>query len=294
MKYLFCWIFLFLACCTQAQDSIFVKTNKGDSAYIVMPKEKSSVIKTVVPFLPLLSIFIALLGIAYQIKARRKDDTLKNQLDRLNKQITDFYGPLYSLYETGHQNYYAYLELYGDEFHFDNQNYKSWNVTIFQPTNFEIEHIIINKADLIIGHIVPEFFFQFCEWLTAQKAYFNAESQPGFDNDIWKPVIDYYQHPKDQMRMYIKASFEILKQTQSEVLSGKLKSISEEVLMNKIIARKEAIINDTETNKWEMSVWEKAAEKKRIAAEKVLKAALIREQEKALIKKSRIPDNWKN
>ncbi len=56
---------------------------------------------TLLTYLPILLVIASLGGIFWQIQSRRRDDMLKNQLDRLNKQITEFYGPLYSLYETG-------------------------------------------------------------------------------------------------------------------------------------------------------------------------------------------------
>lgn len=291
MRHIFSFLFLFSVLTTQVQDSILVKFNEQtNEALVVMPKDEHPILKTIVPFLPLISVlvaFIGLFGIGYQIRARRKDDILKNQLDRLNKQITEFYGPLHALYETGHQNYYAFLELYGHEFDFNNPHFKQWDIKIFQPTNLKMEDIIINKMDLIIGNTIPEFFFQFCEWLTAQKAYINAESQPDFDNESWRPIRDNYKHPEDEMRLYLKASFEVLKKTQGDVLSGSLKLINEKELMNKITKIKEEYIKDPETNKWEKSVWHKVELMER-------KAETIKKLEETMIKDSYIPKNWKN
>ncbi len=68
--------------------------------YSLNPSEEVSIISK---YLPIGTVIVTLIGIWINIRTRRKDDRLKNQLDRLNKQISEFYGPLFTLYETGDQ-----------------------------------------------------------------------------------------------------------------------------------------------------------------------------------------------
>lgn len=57
-----------------------------------------------------IAIFFTLLGIFIQIRAKRKDDKLAAQLERLDKQLSDLYGPLYALYESGDKQWRAFLK----------------------------------------------------------------------------------------------------------------------------------------------------------------------------------------
>ena len=177
---------------------------------------------------------IGLFVISYQIRARRRDDIFKNQLERLNVQISDFYGPLFSIYETGHQNYYSYLVLFGSDVTFNNPNFKVWVHNVFEPTNTAMEDLIINKADLILGKKIPDCFLKFCKWSAIMKVYTRAQLEPNFDKERWKDFLKEINHPQITMQAYLNASFEILKEEQNKLLSGK---------KNKLLSRKNRLIS---------------------------------------------------
>lgn len=222
--------------------------------YSLKPSESETTpFKIVATFLPVMGVIGAIAGVAYQIKARRKDDRLKNQLDRLNKQISEFYGPLYTLYETGDQNYYIYLKHCGKEVTFKNPHYRNWTCAVFQPTNAAMENIIINKADLILGKKIPSCLLQFCQWSATVKVYNEAEKHGNFDEDTWQRIINDIKHPELSMQIYLRACFEVLKEEQSTLLSGHRSYVDEEGLIEAIKYRaevhkksikSETIIND--------------------------------------------------
>jgi hypothetical protein len=228
IHYFIRWLWIFLFCLSgvaaRAQDTTTsIKSSKGSTiAHTSIKKQPDPVLwDHIFKALPLVAVFGALLGIRIQIRARRRDDILKNQLERLNKQISEFYGPLHTLYETGHRNHYNFLVLHGDNASLKNPNYKIWYENIFHSTNSGMENIIINKADLVLGKDIPDCLLAFCKWSAKMKLFLNAPSQDGYDESKSKVIEARTQHPEVRMQMYLRASLEVLKEEQSRLLSGK-------------------------------------------------------------------------
>src|SRR5690242_9559866 len=103
---LFCFTVFFASAQRDSVKAITIDLGENRKYALESSADTQSFLDYLSKFGPLL----ALLGIWYQIRVRQKDDILKNQLDRLNRQISDFYGPLFTLYETGDQNFYIYIK----------------------------------------------------------------------------------------------------------------------------------------------------------------------------------------
>lgn len=172
-----------------------------------------------------------------QIEARRRDDDLKNQLERVNKQISEFYGPLFTLYESGDQNFYIFLKHFGKDFSFSNPDFENWSNSVFQPTNISMESIIINKADLILGKEVPACLLSFCAWSATMKVYVKAHRKGNYNMIKWQQIFDDIKHPESNMQVYLRASFEVLKEEQSRLLAGSRDYVDERKLINTINER---------------------------------------------------------
>lgn len=226
MKYILIILFCLTAFFANAQidsssKSITIELDKQYKFSVKPTAEGTDVLKIVSVFLPIVVMIGSVWAILFQINARREDDILKNQLERLNKQITEFYGPLYSLYETGHRNHYNFLLLHGDDVSHKNPNFGIWSKNVFQPTNIGMENIIINKADLILGKSLPDCLLQFCQWSALMKVYNIAPLQNNFNDKKWERIIKRTPHPEISMQAFLRASFEVLKEEQSRLLSGR-------------------------------------------------------------------------
>src|SRR5687768_2880399 len=170
--YFIIWLCIFLFClfgiATRAQDTTTsIRSIKGST--ITHTLIKKEVLPIIVDYVFRALPLVALIGLYIQINAKRKDDRLKNQLDRLNKQISEFYGPLHTLYETGHRNFYNFLVLHGNTVSLKNPDFKTWYENIFHFTNVGMENIIINKADLVLGKDIPDCLLSFCMWSAKMK-----------------------------------------------------------------------------------------------------------------------------
>lgn len=176
-----------------------------------------------------------------QIKAKRVDDKLVAQLNRLDKQLSDLYGPLYAWYEAGHENATAFRKVFSDDFSYGNKNYRVWAKQVFMRTNANMEELIVNNAELFVGEKIPTPFLKFCLHVAALKVYMAEWDTPGFDPATWKKYKEEFPHPGVAIHSYIRASFEVLKERQTRLLSGDRSSVSEKDLEKQIEERKNSI-----------------------------------------------------
>ncbi|MDQ1592516.1 MAG: hypothetical protein QOG71_3143 [Pyrinomonadaceae bacterium] len=201
-----------------------------------------------------LSILFTLGGVFWQVRAKRMDDKRAVQLQRLDKQLSDLYGPLYALYESGDRQWRAFLKEFSNckdpeflgffpienEKEFDPPDreklriFRLWTENVFMLTNTRMEEIIINNAELLIGEEMPQPFLNFCVHVSALRSSVAEWNSPNFDQDDWKKHIAIFPHPAGHLYIYIKVSFEILKKEQSLLLSGAKSHINEKELDRQI------------------------------------------------------------
>lgn len=198
---------------------------------------------------PLLTATVALLSIAVtsiltfiQLGRKRRDDTRSLLLTRLDNQLSKLYGPLHAWYETGNVNQANFKLRYKDNFSFTNPDYRRWLDSIFMRTNRQLESLIVQHADLIVGEGMPQSFLQFCVHVATLEIAVKLMNDKGSEMNYIEldEMMKDAPHPRRDMRAYIEASFEVLKQVQSKLLSGtlSLKEVKEltddKMLMNKI------------------------------------------------------------
>lgn len=171
---------------------------------------------TIVAFLAVIG---TLIGVILQIRAKRRDDKLAAQLNRLDKQLSELYGPLYAWFESGHENFIAFTKVFPNSLSYDNEKYRIWMKQVFMRTNIAMEEIIINNAELFIGERIPDPFLKFCLHVAALKVYVAEWDNPEFNQEEWKRYMSEFQHPQSKLHAYIRASFEVLKEEQTRILS---------------------------------------------------------------------------
>ena len=190
----------------------------------------------------LLAALVALIGVWWQVRAKRKDDKLSAQLNRLDKQLSNLYGPLYSWYESGHENVIAFRKVFSDDFSYENEKYRVWMEQVFMRTNASMEEVIINNAELFIGKEIPAPFLKFSLHVAALKVYMAEWKRPNFDPVLWKQYLENFPHPGVELQSYIGASFEVLKERQTLLLSGDRSSVGEQELKRQIEERRNRIM----------------------------------------------------
>jgi hypothetical protein len=199
-----------------------------------------------------ISILFTLLGVFWQVRAKRLDDKRTAQLQRLDKQLSDLYGPLYALFEKGDKQWRAFLREFSNcrdpnflgffplanEFPPPNKEqlrvFRLWMENVFMPTNTQMEEIIINNAELLIGEEMPQPFLDFCVHVASLRYSVAEWNAPGFDQENWEKHKAIFPHPAGELHVYINASFEVLKKEQSQLLSGEKSFINEKELSKQI------------------------------------------------------------
>lgn len=181
---------------------------------------------------PFLTATVALLSIAVtsiltliQLRRKRRDDTRSLLLTRLDNQLSKLYGPLHAWYETGNVNQANFKRRHKDNFSFANPDYRRWLESIFMRTNRQLESLIVQHADLIVGEGMPQSFLQFCAHVATLEIAVKLSNDNGSEANYAEldEMMKDAPHPRRDMRAYIEASFEVLKQVQSRLLSGTLR-----------------------------------------------------------------------
>jgi len=202
----------------------------------------------------LATILVGFGSLAFQARSKRRDDKRAAQLERLNRQLSQLYGPLYALYEEGERNWMAFVNRFSsdprplavktflpsklDEFYPPTADrmveYRRRMEQLFMPTNITMELLLVEHADLLVGTRMPEEFSDFLAHVAAAKLLMHRwQTDPAFSPDLWQQHHTEYPHPPE-MKNLIRASFEMLKSTQQQLLTGVLDSVDEEKLDGEI------------------------------------------------------------
>lgn len=145
------------------------------------------------------------------------------QLNRVNKQLSEFYGPLFALSQANGIAWHKFREEYRPhEAFFSRSNppseeelqiWRLWIQTVFMPSNLQMYEIIVLKADLLIEKHMPQCLLLFCAHVTAYQPVLKK----------WE-LNDYSEHtslinyPSNELLEYCNKSFERLKAEQSRLL----------------------------------------------------------------------------
>jgi hypothetical protein len=94
--------------------------------------------------------------------ARRKD-----RLDRINRQLGEFYGPLYALNEASNRAWKEFLGEIGASsgIFFSDESvatWRLWMVNVFLPLNRQMMDIVVGRADLLIEKEFPQCLQDLC------------------------------------------------------------------------------------------------------------------------------------
>jgi hypothetical protein len=170
----------------------------------------------------LLSVVVALLG--YTIAKRNELDLTKRRerLDLIDKQLNDFYGPLYVLTEVGRMSYQTLRNKLSDEHAFDREpmdesdlrEWRLWVEYIFVPLNQLQEDLIIRNAHLIREATFPELLLQFITHASLYKTM--VEKWKRGDYQEYLPVIDY----PIELGNYAAQSYQTLKEEQLALIGA--------------------------------------------------------------------------
>ena len=151
--------------------------------------------------------------------ARRKD-----RLDRVSKQLSDFYGPLLALSGAADSSWVGFRDKYrpGTPYFFDSEDppteeetelFRLWMRHVFMPLNVRMVDVVTNKADLLDEPYVPEFLLQLCAHVASYQAILQQWDNEDFSENA--PEIGF---PGEEIIQYAAVTFGRLKAEQNDLL----------------------------------------------------------------------------
>ena len=167
----------------------------------------------------LLTIVLAFIGYLVTLFGSRMNARRRDKLRLVNKRLNEFYGPLYVASEAGNIAYRSLLKRQGklqsnpitDA---QMKEWMLWMTTIFMPLNDLREHIIIEKAHLIIEEQMPQCLLDFVTHVVGYKAVLAKWDEGDYSERRstigWPPEFD----------IYVKRSYAALKAQQTRLLHG--------------------------------------------------------------------------
>ncbi len=175
------------------------------------------------------AILLALVGyIATYINNIRTTQRAE-RLARVNKQLNEFYGPLFALSQANDIAWQKFRDEYSPQGAFfskidpptdeELQVWRLWMQTVFMPSNLRMYEIIISKADLLIEKDMPQCLLLFCAHVAAYQPV--LEKWETKDYSEHTSLINY---PTKELLDYCDKSFEGLKAEQSQLLGVKVSS----------------------------------------------------------------------
>ena len=169
---------------------------------------------------------LAIAGFLFTYFHNKRLISRKAELDRVNRQLSDLYGPLYALSIVGDESWKEFRKRYrvGTGAFFnpkypieaeDVKAWKHWMKTVFMPKNLEMYEVVTNHTDLIVEDEMPKVIVD----LLTHIAVYNAVLE-NWESGNEKYMTSTNNFPK--ISEYASDHFKALKKEQAILLGQKM------------------------------------------------------------------------
>lgn len=168
------------------------------------------------------TIVLAITGYLYNYFHGINSDKRKERLNLLNKQLNDFYGPLYILTESSKTAITTLRHRLGGVQVFKNayqptdkerSEWYNWVISVLMPINERIENIILSNAHLIREEEIPRCLLQFVSHISTYRAIIEKWEQGDF-----KEYLSPVEFPSE-LHEYSRTSYYAIKKEQIQLIS---------------------------------------------------------------------------
>ncbi len=173
------------------------------------------------------SVIAVVLGFITTYLLNRRMERQRNQLARVNAQLSQLYGPIYAITQSSGIAFREFTNRYDPMRLFDNPDadsdpritdmqkasYRKWLGTVFQPNNKKILEILLTKTDLLIDGDMPASALTFF----AHVAGYDVILQDWESGDLSSlfSLVDY----PEEFSLYISKAYKALQEKQSRLLA---------------------------------------------------------------------------
>ena len=174
------------------------------------------------------TIIVAVVGWLFVYRNGRTNAARAAQLERVNRQLRDLYGPLYARLAASNRVWDAFWEkhrpAHGKNYYFGSDvtlsdeellTWRVWMKAVFEPMNAATEKIILNNIDLLESEDIPKAFIDALAHIAAYKAVL----------DSWERQ-DYSEHksvnnwPHQELVAVVEPELKKLRMRQKQLLNA--------------------------------------------------------------------------
>ncbi|MFF1379470.1 hypothetical protein [Streptomyces sp. NPDC058308] len=149
----------------------------------------------------------------------------QERLARVNRQLGDFYGPLFALSEANSHTFSAFVERHarpGGKSPFAHESpptpeelteWRLWVTTVFLPNIQAMRDLVINHADLLSEPEMPPLLLQLCAHVSGYEITTARWAQGHRDQHL--SVVSF---PSEELAAYARQGFSALKKEQARLL----------------------------------------------------------------------------
>lgn len=157
-----------------------------------------------------------------------------DRLERINSQLSEFYGPLLALTRSSDQSWQAFRKRYrppGSESFWKNDPpptmddaaaWRLWMTTVFVPVHQQMMELVLNRAHLIEEPEMPSCLLTLCAHVNGYQAILK-EWETGEISVEREDNISVVNFPGQELAAYAAAAFSRLKAEQAELLGSTAK-----------------------------------------------------------------------
>jgi hypothetical protein len=170
-----------------------------------------------------ISIILALFGYLFTWFSSRRSTQQQAQLDRVNQQLSNLYGPLFALVESTDISWRAFRSKHQPNSRFfskitppneeDVVTWRLWMQTVFMPINSQMYDIIQDHAHLLIESDMPKCLLLLLAHVASFKAVIQQWEQGDFSEH--ESMVAY---PSESLVAYVNESYKKLKAEQAQLI----------------------------------------------------------------------------
>jgi hypothetical protein len=181
---------------------------------------------TILPLV--ISVLLALGGYLFTYFYGKKQEQRKSRLERINRQLDDFYGPLLAIVQSNQTAWDSFIAKHGNKPHFykKDQNptpeevteFHTWMSKVFMPNNEKLHKIIINNTSLVVENEIPRVLLDLFAHIMEFRINFSEREHK--HSEVAESNSKY---PGEELLAYCEKSFRELKTEQISLIKGRRK-----------------------------------------------------------------------
>jgi hypothetical protein len=160
---------------------------------------------------------------AKRAKLDRENRQLAARLERVNRQLSELYGPLLATARAGGAVWNAFLDMYmppgaksmKGASPAELEKFRLWMTVVQMPLNDRLVEVITEKSDLLVDHDVPEILLNICAHVYSYRGI-----SARWDAGDFSRHFTALRFPGDELDEYASTNYRQLKNEQLDLIGA--------------------------------------------------------------------------